>query len=264
MTDEIQDQSLTPVIVPGDVRFSVNASSETLPHQLQTESNTHLQYDDPPEQRRRSVMSSASLQDIEFKPTLKKWDAVNLNEDSTPPTVYPPIAAMRHVYTIGNTDIRPRSSSGISRISSGLESITETTLHQYNDLLPEGTSYEDIMTSVSAVELPVKKKKKKKKKNVHREDIHIASSANELQDQELLTYETVIPLDRSSPSLCDDQLITTPVKKQETHLTSSTDNTPVNSPVKYEDTTNLPNQLMMKLHMHNIHSGTLHIVHTVV
>ena len=136
-----EDHSLSPTILPGFVHFSGATTTSDEAAQMNT---GHSDYTETPtdegtpvsqghKERSRSVTSTTSSQDLHFKPTLKRWEVMNLNEQrSTPPSTnfFPPISGT-HDGKLRNIDVRSRSFSSISRISSGnversLESIAET------------------------------------------------------------------------------------------------------------------------------------------
>ena len=136
-----EDHSLSPTILPGFVHFSGATTTSDEAAQMNT---GHSDYTETPtdegtpvsqghRERTRSVMSTTSSQDLHFKPTLKRWEVMNLNELGTSPPLinsFPPITAT-HDGKFQNVDVRSRSYSSISRISSGnversLESIAET------------------------------------------------------------------------------------------------------------------------------------------
>ena len=136
-----EDHSLSPTILPGFVHFSGATTTSDEAAQMNT---GHSDYTEIPtdegtplsqghKERSRSVTSTTSSQDLHFKPTLKRWEVMNLNEQgSSPPSTnfFPPISGT-HDGKLRNIDVRSRSFSSISRISSGnversLESIAET------------------------------------------------------------------------------------------------------------------------------------------
>ena len=137
-----EDHSLSPTILPGFVHFS---GATTTSDEAALMNAGHSDYTETPidqgtpvsqghKERPRSVMSTTSSQDLHFKPTLKRWEVVNLNElGNTPPSTssFPPINSTHDAKIRSYIDLRPRSSSNISWISSGnversLESIAET------------------------------------------------------------------------------------------------------------------------------------------
>ena len=144
--DEDISQSLSPNIYPGDVQFTASDDvfiEGTFPLSSTETPNTETPptgRESPEESyeedatRRRSIMSTTSAQDLHFKPSLKKWGVVNLNElNGTSPSSFDDGKDGEYFKSLGPAPgYHNRSYSGLSRVSGGgvemsLESITELT-----------------------------------------------------------------------------------------------------------------------------------------
>ena len=130
------DESLSPLVVPGDLQFTASddvflegtlplVSTDTQPAETPPTGRESPEHSFDEVNRRRSVLSTTSAQDLHFKPSLKKWGVVTLNElNGTPPSSY------EGEYSVGGGGSHFHSNSALSRISGGgievsLESIVE-------------------------------------------------------------------------------------------------------------------------------------------
>jgi hypothetical protein len=215
----------------------------------------------PPSDTCRRQSSNFS-QELHFKPNLKKWQPVNLNElnDMTPLSMI--------------TGVNPHmggSSSGISHVSSsGLESIHESQLITSHGIHPSSDNkYWQVDTTTSEIELTssnvINSKIDERPQSMYNRTLEELTSSDDIYVNDLY-YDmeaSTLKGNHSQASVPIYESVENIAASRQTKIISSPDSQFQPAPPMYDEPQGVSSkgsntaviQSTLKLHMHHIHSG---------